>query len=466
MNDQVGSDAVDSGDPDPTKLGKRVVSLPAGALDRFSGAIAIPTESIEGGGNDEVLSRFQHYLRESYPSVFSSLDVEILSPRGMILSLRGSDSSLPPVLLLAHYDVVPADGAGWTHPPYGAVVADGYLWGRGTIDSKNTVIGILEALNTLVTQGTQPRQTVYVALHGDEELAGLEGARVSARWFEERGIEFDWLLDEGSVISKGMLPGVDRPIALIGTAEKGYVDISLAASIESGHAAFPSPVSATSVLSRACRRIARNTTRYRLTDTVAGFFRAVAPHMHGLTRALLARPRIFVPLMRPILTRRPTINALLRTTRALTILKAGEKENVVPNRAEAIYNLRVLPGETVASAHQNMISTIDDPRVEVKRFRPEGAREPSRESSTESAGYHAVERAIARCLPEAVVAPFLAIVNTDSVHFKNLARDVYRFVPMILDDEEVSRIHGVDERISLKNFALAIRFFTELLNDL
>lgn len=443
-----------------------IASVRSEVTERLSRALTFETVSYENRDRIDIAAfrAFRAFLHESFPLVHERLEKEDVGDYGVVFRLPGGNPQLEPALFLAHYDVVPAGDSGrWSHPPFGGVVTDGFIWGRGALDDKGVLMALLEALESRLRDGFSPQRTLYLALGADEEVSGTYGAAQIGRLFEARGLRFCATFDEGMIVARNMLSFVGPPIALIGIAEKGYVDLRVTARADGGHAAMPPPETAATRLAEVLRRLGRRRRRDRLIPVVERFFRSVAPAAtpRGLG-AILARPRLFAPVLLKLLSTGPTTAALIRTTVAATMLSASEAPNVLPAEASAVLNCRVLPGQTVDELLEEVRAAVGDRSVDVELHAPVAATEAVGESSTDASGYRWLESGIASEFPDAVVAPFLVTGTTDSRHYRRVSRNIYRFVPLELDPEALATIHGVDERIGIATYERAIRFYEHL----
>lgn len=446
------------------------------AVQRLAGAIRIPTVAraeppqIDPATFDEL----HRYLRAQFPLAHTRLSTETVNRYSLLYTWKGRDPDLKPVLLMAHQDVVPVEAdsmADWTHPPFGGVIADGFIWGRGTLDVKQGVVGILEAVEILLQAGFQPQRTVYLAFGHDEEVGGRDGARAIAGLLEARGVDIEFVVDEGGVLSQGIVPDVEGWVALIGVAEKGYVSLGLSAQGEGGHSSMPPPQTSVGILAQAVAALEANPFPPRM-DGSRPFFRIVAPEMPFLKRMVFANLWLFEPVLRSILAQKPSTNATIRTTTAATMFKAGVKDNLLPTRAEAVVNFRIMPGETPQSVKDRVESVIADDRVTVDFYgksaeTPFGfdSQPPSRFSSTESRGFLLLSETIRQVAqdPGLIVAPYLVVGATDARHYSRVANDAYRFVFNRFRPDDLQRIHGTNERISVENYAETVRFYVLLI---
>jgi carboxypeptidase PM20D1 len=441
--------------------------MPAGAAQRLAASIRIRTVSKEGqAGADGAAFRALHeHLRVSFPHAHAAVQREIVNGHSLLYTWPGRDRRLKPILLMGHMDVVPVEPGterNWTHPPFAGHIDAEHVWGRGSLDNKSAVLGTLEAVEMLLREGFRPARTVYLAFGHDEEVGGKAGAREIAALLERRGIRLEMVLDEGGVVGEGLLPGVSAPVALIGIAEKGFLSLELGTQTAGGHSSMPPEQSAVGILSAAIARLEAHPMPARLEGPTRRMFDHLAPELSAAQRAVFANLWLTRPLVTTKLQSSPTTNAMVRTTAAATIFQAGTKDNVLPSRARAVVNFRILPGDTVRSVIEHVRHAVDDPRVTIRRAGAFSA-EPVTVSSTQSESYRALERTIRSIHREAVVAPYLVVVVTDSRYFAPLSENVYRFLPLRLTHDDLERVHGSDERISIRSYGEAIRTYRQLI---
>ena len=440
------------------------------AAQRLAAALRFRTVSHgpEAPVEADALVGLHAFLAEAFPKVHATLTREIVNGHSLLYTWTGGDAALKPILLSAHMDVVPVEPgteADWTHPPFAGAVADGFVWGRGAMDMKSSLMGILEGVEYLLNRGMAPRRTVYLAFGHDEEVGGANGTAKIAGLLAERGVRLDFTLDEGLVIAEGIVPGVSRPAALIGLAEKGKVSLELVARRECGHSSMPPLSTAVGRIGRALHRLETNQTPAALKSPVSEMFDALAPEMPIFMRAVVANRWLLGPLLLSRIEERRATNALIRTTTtAATIIRGGVKANMVPCEARAVVDFRVLPGDSVAGVIAHVRATIDDPEIHVRRFGSEPS-EPSPVSDVGSASFAVLHRTVRQVFPDAVVAPGLVIGRTDSRHYATLADNGFRFLPLRLGPLDLKRIHGTDERVSLENYAEIVRFYVQVLRN-
>jgi carboxypeptidase PM20D1 len=438
----------------------------AGHLAR---AITIQTVSSEekGPAPAEVFAQLHAALAEMFPRAHQALRREVVAEKSLLYTFEGTDPALKPILLLGHLDVVGIEAGtegDWQQPPFAGTVVDGQVWGRGARDFKLGVVASLQAIEILLEQGFRPRRTVHLAFGHDEELGGHRGAGELAKLLQSRGLRMELVLDEGMTLTTGMAPGIDRPVALIGVAEKGCVNVELVAKAEGGHSSMPPSQTAIGILSRAITRLEERQMPRDLDGPISPLLDALGREMGFGNRIIFANRWLFGPLVERRLSARPASDALLHTTTAVTIFDAGVKRSALPKQARAIANFRILPGDSVASVVDHVREVVDDPRIALTPLE-ESRVEPSPVSDITTPGYRLVEQSIREVFPSAVVAPSLFMGRTDSRYYMGLSDAVYRFSPQRVAPGEASQFHGTNERIPLSNLAESVRFYAQLIRN-
>lgn len=436
------------------------------AARRLSQAIQIQTVSRrEGVVEDPAAFEALHVLlAREYPRLHAAMAREIVLGHSLIYTWRGSDPSLPPLVLMAHQDVVPVEAGtegDWEHPPFSGEIADGYVWGRGATDDKGSLIAIFEGMEALLAQGYQPRRTIMIVSGHDEEVLGA-GAEAIAALMRERNIHPWFVLDEGMAVVQDF-PLTRGPVALIGVAEKGYMTVRVTARGDGGHSSMPPRETAAERLARAIVAIRGRPFIGGLDDGPAGdMLNALAPHLPFSTRLAIANRWAFDGMIVRQTEATPSGNAMLRTTIAPTMIDGGTKENVLPQEMHAIINLRLHPRDTVETALAHLRSAVNG--IDGVTIETHGApNNPSPVSSTTSDSYQLLATTARAFAPEgAPVAPMLVLGATDSRHFAGVAENVYRFAPMWAPQSELGRIHGTGERMSIDNLGRMAAFYAQL----
>lgn len=440
------------------------------AAERLAGAIRFKTISsyAEPALNANEFQRLHDYLQQRYPRAHAVLARETVGDLSLLYTWKGSDAQAKPILLMAHQDVVPiAPGTekDWQAEPFAGEIKDGFVWGRGAWDDKGNLIAQMEAIEMLAASGFQPRQTIYLVFGHDEEVGGTRGAEVIAKLLQSRGVKLDFVIDEGLLITDGIMPGLGKPAALVGIAEKGYLSVVLRVPATPGHSSMPPPkgTSAIAMMSAALRRLEDDQLPASIRGVAREMFDTVAPEMSGFGRVALSNLWLFGPVVRAQLEKGASTNAMLRTTTALTVVHAGNKDNVLPGVAEATVNFRLLPGDTRAGITEHVKARLGSDRFELMAL--PGSAEPSAVSPTESSSYRLIERTVREVFPGTIVAPGLMIAATDSRHFQAVSDHIYRFSPVRARPEDLARFHGTNERIASTNLAELIRFYHRLLTQ-
>jgi len=448
------------------KLGQPLPAPPIdrAAVERLAAAIRIPTISTQAGPpGPEVLNTFRAHLAASYPRVHAELRRELVAGHSLLFTWPGTDPNAPALLLAAHQDVVPIEGNSadkWTHPPFSGVVANGFVWGRGTIDDKMSLVAILEAVERMLARGVRPRQTVYLAFGHDEERGG-NGARNMTALLKARGARIGLALDEGYAVLDGVLTGVPLPIAVVGVAEKGYLSVELTATGAGGHSSMPTPDNAAVRIARAIDRLNAQPFPARLQGATGDMLTAVGPYMDWPMRAAVANNWLTERLITRQLLVNPRTAAALRTTTAPTIIQAGTKDNVLPQSARAVVNHRILPGDTIETVLAFDQQAIADSQVTVRAM--PGGHNPSRPASTSGAAFRRLAQVIRATYPHTPIAPGLVLGATDGRYYESVADASLRFTPMTMRPADLARFHGNDERVSIEDFMRAIGFYERLI---
>ncbi|MEO6195721.1 MAG: M20 family peptidase [Thermoanaerobaculia bacterium] len=438
------------------------------AAGRLAGAVRFPTVSHENGQNVEAAAfdGLHRYLQQAFPRVHATLTRETVGGYSLLYTWKGRRPQLPPILLMSHQDVVPVEPGtekNWTHPAFSGTVDGTWVWGRGTLDDKVGMMGLLEAAEMLLGRGFQPDRTVYFAFGHDEEVGGRNGAAVIAKLLEERGARPAFILDEGGAIVEGSIPGVARPAAMIGTAEKGVLSVELVAQSEGGHSSMPPTHGAIGKLAAAIQKLEDHQMPARLDGATRRSYQYLAPEMPFGPRLALANLWLFSPLIERQATGDPAASARIRTTTAPTIFQGGVKENVLPHEARAVVNFRILPGDTIPGVLHHVRETVG-PGIRVSATGTANS-EASPESDVRAPEFGMIQRTLAQVLPGVIVAPNLLAGATDTKHYRGLSQNVFRFIPIRVKPEDLKRIHGTNERVGIENYGEIVRFYAQLLRN-
>lgn len=403
---------------------------------------------------------FHRFLEHTYPQIHNKLErIDVGDTKNLLFCWKGTSPERHPALLMAHQDVVPAQEEEWTYPPFEKTISDGYVWGRGSFDAKGQLIAILEAIEQLLTDDFRPSRTWYIAFGWDEETRGSKGARSIVKYFISKEIRFSYVLDEGGVVTKGFVPGIDIPIAVIGIAEKGNLNLKLHCTKEGGHSSSPQNPTAVGTLARAIWRLETKRNRVRFSSPVKMLFRTLGEQAPFHLAIPLLNPWLFKPLIVMLCNHIPSMNALVRTTLAITMVEGSSATNIIANSASAVANIRTLPGESTEKIVERVKRTVADDKIEISVI-DDSIR--SRVSPIHGEGFEILEKTI-RQVFAAVPTPYLMTGGSDALYYEAICDHVYRFTPALMNVSELQRMHNVDERFSLENLGKAIDFYQALI---
>ena len=433
----------------------------AAAAERFQAMIRLRTISDldESKVDKQAFVDFQELLPRLYPRVHAQCSREIIGTYGMLYTWKGRHSNAPSVFM-SHYDVVPVNEGDWEEPPFSGNIKNGELWGRGTLDTKGTLHGVMEAAEGLLQSGFVPENDIYFAFGGDEEIMGKDAPAI-VEVLKKRGIKPAFVLDEGGAVVENVFPGVKQSAALVGIAEKGSVFMDITASGKGGHASAPPARQSLISLARALDRLAKKPMSFTLTKSTLEMFNVMGRHSSFAYKLIFANLWCFAPLLDIACQKMGgELDALVRTTCAFTRAKAADAYNVLPTAATAGVNLRLISGDTVEGVRQRMEKIIDDPNVTLSVVQ---GMEASPISTTYDEGWNRLEKAIGQTYPEALVSPYLMVAATDSRHYCQLSSHVFRFSGMPLTKEQRGFIHNANERIPLAYLKNTISFFARVI---
>lgn len=425
--------------------------------DHLSAALRCETVSFDDNSPAASFLELHAELEALYPTVHRVLKKEVINELSLLYTWEGSQPDLTAIAFLAHQDVVPVvdGGSGWTYPAFSGTIADGAIWGRGVIDMKSQLITLLEAVEALLQVGFQPKRTIYLAFGHDEEVGGRNGAHEIARTLRERGVQLAALMDEGGGVSGGMAPGIQGMIATIAYAEKSFANIRLDATARAGHASMPGRIDAIGILSRAITRLEKNPMPASL-EFIRPTIQALLPRLPLPFRIIFGSLWLTGGIVKMALAQEPAINAMLRNTIAPTILQSGYKSNVLPEKASAVLNCRLLPGQGVDELIDYLRAVIKDPRVRVTCT--DTSAPSKRPGSIQTQWYQDLESRIAELYGSIPICPILMVGASDARHYQDICEHIYRFQPISFQKPEDDRTHGVDERVEIAQLPIMVEF--------
>jgi carboxypeptidase PM20D1 len=438
-------------------------ALPHNAIEHMSAAIQLKTET----PNDEYqfdTATFMHYrkfIENSYPLIHKNLKRTIVDSFNYIYEWKGTDTSLLPMVLMAHYDVVPVEESAiklWHAKPYGGEIKEDYIWGRGVLDDKSSMVSILEATEAQLQKGFQPKQTILLCFGADEESSG-KGATAVVKYFKEQHKRFDLVVDEGGEISTEDNKSVIAPIASIGVGEKGYVTLVLTAQKAGGHSSIPANHTAIDILSRAITKVNDNPIPTKLTTPIKAYLNSISAYDESFLHKLaLSNLWLFESAVTKSMTEEPASNALVRTTLVPTVFNSGVRDNVIPTFATAYINSRILPGQSSKDVFDYVQKVIDDTNIKITYYK-NYMTEPSPTTDVNSKYYKRVEKVVRSVVKDVVVAPMLMVGATDSRNYREVSDGVVNFTPLT----DAKGYHGIDERMLISDFQKCFNFYTLLI---
>jgi len=444
----------------------------AGAIARFAKSLTYPTISWDPGTHpvDSAAFRgFQAHLAESFPLVHTTLKHEVVNHLSLLYTWPGSNPALDPVVLMGHQDVVPVipgTEARWEQPPFSGAIAGGFVWGRGSLDDKLTVLATLEAIETLLRQGFQPKHTIYLAFGHDEEIGGEAGAQALRDTLVGRGLKRAALvLDEGGAIADGSMLGVPGKVALIGVSEKGFLSLELSMKGAGGHSSTPPAHTAIGQIAQVIEKLEAAPFPATLDGPTRGMLEALAPTMPFGKRLAMANLWLLKPLIASAMLAQPQSAAMLRTTTAVTMVNGGVKTNVLPIDAKAVVNFRIRPGETIASVKERVRQIVNDTAVTITDLGFHT--EPSPVSDANGAGFKALAHAVRDEFGASGVttAPYLVIGGTDARYWSGLSTQTFRFMGAPIEADGLTRVHGTNERAPLGSYVSSVRYLVRLVHN-
>lgn len=437
-------------------------ALLTGYAEKLGDMIRIPTVS---KAEDEDLSLFYAFHRELerlFPQVHSKLEKTLLQGT-LLYRWPGRDKDALPILLMGHQDVVPADDKGWRVGAFSGEILDGKIYGRGALDCKSTMFVELQAVEELLSEGFTPKCDVYLEYSINEETGGA-GAANAMEYLKAQGIRLALVMDEGGAVIDKAVEGMDRPYAVIGVTEKGYMDVKITARGKGGHSSTPPRNTPAARLFAFAHEIERKRPfRRKLTPEALEMFRAMAPAFSLPLRLVLGNIWLFKPLLMvlmPLVS--PFGEAVMATTCCFTMMEGSGAANVIPKEPYLVANLRT-------AAHQGCDASLAVLEKYARKYNLELEvllrRDASPVSNIRSKEFAYTVEKIRSHFPEAGVAPYLIMGGTDCRHFHALTENALRFAPVPMTAEQSASCHAVDENVTAASLVKGVRFFRDFLKD-
>lgn len=404
--------------------------------------------------------KFITLLETLYPTVHKKATPEHIAG-GLLYRIKGKSSNEPSVLM-AHFDVVPVNENQWDVDPFGGVIKDGYLWGRGTLDTKCSLFGIMESAESLLKKGFVPQNDIYLSFGCNEEIAG-DCTPSIVKALKERNVKPAFVLDEGGTILKSNFSFFPHNIAAIGIAEKGPMDVELIVKAESGHASQPPKHTAVGLLARDICKIENHQFPMQMNSAVKAMILGLAPHSPYWGRLIMANLWCFSPLIKFICKQNKTTAALFRTSMAFTQTSGSNGANVLPQQAKAVVNVRLASGCKSDDAVEHMKKAAGDPNLEMRIV---NFSEATPCAAPDGKYWNIMAKAISENFDNTIVTPYLMMGGTDSRFFNEITDNIYKFAPTLSGVGLLKTIHSDNERIRLDNIPGLINFYAGLMENL
>lgn len=437
------------------------------AVSRFQQLIRVKTVSVKNGDFDkEEFSKFLPLLKSLYPDAFGVLEAELINEFGILLSWKGKTSEKP-LVLMAHHDVVSDEAQEWTHPAFEAEIHDGYVWGRGTIDTKCIIAAILEGINNLVKEGFVPERDIYFASSNCEEIGGDTMPKI-VDTFIERGIKPGFVLDEGGAIMSNLPMGIKTPFAMIALSEKGWATLKLTAKAKNAaHGAKATSsgdkVSAPVKLVRALAKLDSSPSKATITPALEGMLQSFAPYVSGPLNKVFENVAYLKPIIKKAMESNADTAAMIRSAIIINGYEATPTATgATPETATATVKVRIAPQDSLEEIVSHIKKVVGkDVSVEITE-----RSDPPKISDYKTASFDYIKETVQKIFPDVGVSPFILNAGTDSRHFAKICDEIYRFGAFRLNDDLFSTVHSANERIPVEDYLKMIDFYTELMKNL
>lgn len=401
--------------------------------------------------------KFRTFMETTYPLMHQKLEKKSFNLFSYVFTWKGKDTTLAPYVLMAHTDVVPVEAIAeskWSYPSFSGTIDKDTIWGRGAVDDKGSAIAIMEAVELSLQENIQPNRTIYLCFGHDEEISGKRGAAIFSKWFDSSNIKPALVLDEGGMVDTEKFKATGRPVAVVGTGEKGYTNIDLTVEIPGGHSSTPMKETAIDILNKAIVKVRAKQMPALIAPPVQDLLNRTSAGESFFTKMVMANMWLFKGSVIKKMEASNQTNAMVHTTLVPTIVKAGIKDNVIPSIAKATFNSRILPGQTSDDVVAFVIKAINDERVIVKK-QTISLFEASATTSADHPTFKKIEGLTQQVLPNVLVSPYLVVGATDSRYFRPFSESVLNFSPM----QNVKGFHGIDERLGKEDLNRMITFY-------
>jgi carboxypeptidase PM20D1 len=415
---------------------------------------AITFRTVQTG--DSSFATFHQFLETTYPRIYSTLTILYKDTQNLVYLYKGQDESLLPALITAHQDVVPANKEEWIHPPFSGDIEDGFVYGRGSFDDKGSLIAILEAVEQLLEDGFIPKRDWYIAFGCDEETRGDKGAALLAKKMRQEGLTFSVVLDEGGAVVEGFFKAISQPIAAVGVCEKGNAHVNISSFVEGGHSSTPKNPTSVGVLAKHISYIEHHPLKPVLIAPIKKMLFNLGLHAPFTFAYMLLNTWLFSPIIFSIFKKNTTMNALIRSTCAVTMVRGSEAANIISNKAHAVLNIRLLPNQSAEEVINQYKKKTKKESISYE-IAHENAR--SKVSSTDTKSFKHLETTISSIFPNTIITPYVLTGGSDALHYESVCDAVYRFTPALMNNSELSRMHNTNERFSIENLSSAISFY-------
>lgn len=425
--------------------------------EHLSRMLRCETVSVDGDPAPEKFARFYSLLTELFPSIFRAAEATVIGGC-LVLRWRGSDPAKLPVLFMNHSDTVEAQGE-WKYPPFSGELAEGKVWGRGALDTKGGLWGMLEAADELAAEGFVPDCDIWFESSCCEEITiPGSGAQVVAKVFAEQGLHFSMIIDEGGMILYEPIGGAKATFAMVGVGERGCSSLRFTARGNGGHGSTPERNTPLVRLGRFMADADANKMfEVEIAPAIRELFRRLAPTVQGPLKLVYGHPETFGWLLKKVMPSvSATSRALVQSTLAFTMAEGSEGMNVIPAEASVVGNMRI-------SHHQGFRSSLEAVTRVAEKYGLEVTviEEPdeSRLSDYNGEAFRLIERAVGETFPEVITAPYIMTGCSDARFMDQLGDSCFRFVPFLIDAEQMESIHGLNECVDISTLEPAVDFY-------